>query len=516
MVANHDGGPPEWLPPTPLPSAPAAAVEGDQGHAFLAGIYPASYPYAPKTPRDILAKWLPHAERTKGEKHIAQVNDYLGRFWVHLMDIPLLQITQEQVQDVHVTLEGFSWSPETFNKAVNAFSCLATFSRKVLRWFPFVPFRFFRQSTEGRRSRPFLRKHHVVPLLRAIAAQDNLHALMITAISIGLALREGEVLFACWSKFSYDEQGRLLFTALGKNNKERKVPVPEWVEIMIRRYEEIVMDSEYRPSRRAGRPRSQSGSVPRRPPSGAGAAPQTDWMFPSRTGTPHAPGFASPYIRRACDALGIKGITPQRLRASGANVLKLDGLSVDEIMKLLGHARITTTVLYLEQTHGAVREVQDSLGAQLWPGAPSAIQELRQKVAADPRPRLLPPAKEVIDQVGKQLAHIDTPAMRLLPPDTPVAPASPERKAPDPDEGVNLTEKIQELRLRTKPSRPPKSLLERLVWMMPTTAVAEIFGVSDVTVGNWCDEDGIQKPWRGYWAQVYAATAALRRAEGQE
>lgn len=514
MVAIHDGGPPDWLPPTPLLN-PVASVEGGQGSTFLAGIYPPSYPYAQKTPRDILAKWLPHAEKTKGEKHIAQVYDYLGRFWAHLMDIPFLTITQEQVQDVHVTLEGLGWSPESFNKALNAFSCLATYAKTGLRWFPIVPFCFSRQSTQARRSRPFMRKHHVVPFLRAMAAQDNLHALMIAAIQIGLALREGEVLLACWSKFSYDEQGQLLFTTLGKNNKERKVPVPEWVEIMIRRYEEIVMDPEYRPSRRAGRPRSQSGSVPRRPPSGAGAAPQTDWMFPGRTGAPHAPGFASTYIRRACEALGIKGITPQRLRASGANVLKLDGLGIDEIMKLLGHAKITTTVLYLEQTLDAVREVQDSLGAHLWPGVPSAIQEIRLKVSADPRPRLLPPPKEVIEQVGKQLANIDTPAMRLLPPDTPVAPTAPESKPTDPDEGINLTEKIQELRLRPKPSRPTKSQLAQYVWLMPTSSLAEIYGVSDVAVGKWCAEYGIKKPGRGYWAQVHAATATLRRTEGQ-
>lgn len=514
MVSTSDSSPCDGLPPTPM-TGPHIPFEDGQGFTLFAGIYPPTYPHAQKTPRDILERWNSHAEVSMGAKHIAAVHDYLARFWSHLMDVPILQITQEQVHEVHVRIKRLGWSPESFNKAVNAFSCLATYSKNVLGWFPVLPFRFHREKTEQRRPKHFLRKHQIVPFLRAVAAQDNLHALMITALATGLALRECEVLLACWSKFCLDDEGHLLFTTLGKNNKVRKIPVPEWVEIMLRKYEEIVMDPEYRPSGRRGRPRATPGAPAKRTPTGAGAAPQTDWLFPNRDGNPHSPGYTWVYTQRACKALGIVGITPQRLRASGANVLKLEGLSLDEIQKLLGHARVTTTVLYLDQTFGAAREVQNALGAKLWPGVPSAIQELRQTLAMDTRPRLLPPTKEVIAQAGKELAEIDSPAMALLPPMVPVEPLPPPPKVADPDEGIILSEKIQELRLRPRPTRPPKSLLERLVWLMPTSALAEVFCVSDVTVANWCDEDGIPKPGRGYWAKTYAATAALRKAEGQ-
>jgi len=46
--------------------------------------------------------------------------------------------------------------------------------------------------------------------------------------------------------------------------------------------------------------------------------------------------------------------------------------------------------------------------------------------------------------------------------------------------------------------------LKKLVWEMPTTKVAELFGVSDVAVGKRCKKYGIKKPPRGYWAKVYA------------
>ncbi|WWO60482.1 HNH homing endonuclease [Stenotrophomonas phage SOVA965] len=44
--------------------------------------------------------------------------------------------------------------------------------------------------------------------------------------------------------------------------------------------------------------------------------------------------------------------------------------------------------------------------------------------------------------------------------------------------------------------------LEAMVWEMPTTWVAEIFGVSDVAIAKRCKKAGIIKPPRGYWAKL--------------
>lgn len=46
--------------------------------------------------------------------------------------------------------------------------------------------------------------------------------------------------------------------------------------------------------------------------------------------------------------------------------------------------------------------------------------------------------------------------------------------------------------------------LERLVWSMPTTKIAEQFGVSDSAVGKRCRAVGIKKPAPGFWARVGA------------
>lgn len=49
--------------------------------------------------------------------------------------------------------------------------------------------------------------------------------------------------------------------------------------------------------------------------------------------------------------------------------------------------------------------------------------------------------------------------------------------------------------------RPSKEQLHELVWLMPTTKVAERFQVSDKTIEKWCKSLGVEKPPRGYWAK---------------
>jgi hypothetical protein len=52
-----------------------------------------------------------------------------------------------------------------------------------------------------------------------------------------------------------------------------------------------------------------------------------------------------------------------------------------------------------------------------------------------------------------------------------------------------------------KVERPQKEELEKMVWEMPTTKIAQQYGVSDKAVGKWVKAYGIEKPGRGYWAK---------------
>lgn len=56
-------------------------------------------------------------------------------------------------------------------------------------------------------------------------------------------------------------------------------------------------------------------------------------------------------------------------------------------------------------------------------------------------------------------------------------------------------------------ARPSKEELAKLVWELPTTKIAEKYGVTDKAVSKWCQSYGIDKPPRGYW------TGKKRKAE---
>lgn len=53
--------------------------------------------------------------------------------------------------------------------------------------------------------------------------------------------------------------------------------------------------------------------------------------------------------------------------------------------------------------------------------------------------------------------------------------------------------------------RPSPGKLRRLVWSMPTSEVAKLFGVTDVAIAKWCKSLGVEKPPRGYWEKMKAS-----------
>lgn len=456
--------------------------------------------HSDKTPRDILPLWRRMADVKFGPKYIAAVDDSLERHWRSLMDKPVVRITQEEVQAIEVQIRECGFLPESINKAINAFSCLITFARTKLKWFRYVEFSFSREKVE-RTTKDVIGKKHLVGFLACIASQGNIQVLLIIAMMLGLGLRECEALSACWSGFLLGPDGQLAFRTKAKR-KVRVVPVPEWLELMIRHYEESVLDPNFRPSRRGGRPRGCQTSTTRSS-SGTKSTSERNWMFSGASGEPHSAGYSSTYIKFACEKLGLPSLSPHRMRGSSANMLKIEGLSLDEIQKILGHSSIVTTALYLTQNHAITRDVQNVLGRQVFPGADSALAAFRESASRRTTRRLLPMPTQAVDQIAEDVIATDSPAMRFLPPLKPEL-AIPVEIPPletQVDKGT-LVAAVDRMTMARRPSRPAKDLLQKLVWMVPTSTLAEVFGVSDVAIGKWCAELGIPKPGRGFWAKA--------------
>lgn len=53
-------------------------------------------------------------------------------------------------------------------------------------------------------------------------------------------------------------------------------------------------------------------------------------------------------------------------------------------------------------------------------------------------------------------------------------------------------------------SFPSAEDLELFIWGVPTTVVAQVYGVSDVAVGKWCRARNVSKLPCGFWVRCYA------------
>ncbi len=62
--------------------------------------------------------------------------------------------------------------------------------------------------------------------------------------------------------------------------------------------------------------------------------------------------------------------------------------------------------------------------------------------------------------------------------------------------------KQEEAEVKSSGWPPDDDELKKIIWEMPTTQIAEKYGVSDKTVEKRCKSRGIEKPPRGYWAKV--------------
>lgn len=59
-----------------------------------------------------------------------------------------------------------------------------------------------------------------------------------------------------------------------------------------------------------------------------------------------------------------------------------------------------------------------------------------------------------------------------------------------------------------------KEELEKLVWEMPSSHIAKLFGISDTTIVKKCKKYNILKPCRGYWAKIYGEAAEIASCAG--
>jgi site-specific recombinase XerD len=247
--------------------------------------------------------------RNKSERTVKTYVSLVARFARHFGKPPdQLGLEEIRAYQLHLIEQKVSWS--LFNLSVCAL-------------------RFFFCVTLGRpweiKHLPFAKKPRRLPVvlsgdevLRLLAAADGpVYRLMLTiAYAAGLRVSEVVALRAA----DIDSARMVLHVRKGKGGKERQVPLSPVLLDQLRAY--------WR-SHRA-------------------VLADSPWLFPSRDRSKHV---SKDLVQRACKRAArranlAKDVTPHTLRHSYATHLLEAGTDLRTVQELLGHAWMTTTVVY--------------------------------------------------------------------------------------------------------------------------------------------------------------------------
>lgn len=151
-------------------------------------------------------------------------------------------------------------------------------------------------------------------------------------LSLGLGLREMEAVRARWEWMDWDLQ--VYRPGETKGREARPRPIPGWL-----------LDFLKNEHRQLGHPRS-------------------GWMAPGPEGNPYHEGRMRRVMAKANAAVGIKGLTPHRLRGTYITLLLASKVPLQDVSNVVGHADWKTTLGYAETDLGRVRVGQDEIASK--------------------------------------------------------------------------------------------------------------------------------------------------------
>jgi integrase len=182
-----------------------------------------------------------------------------------------------------------------------------------------------------RKPRPTVPASRVAEFLAAIDdSTKNPQVRVMVRVMLGLGCRSSEVAGMRWEWL--DPEQRTYTVGRAKGKEARVLPIPSWLWDSI--------------------------SIMPKPT-------LSEWMFPTRDGKAHCPGFLRKTLVKAAKKLGMGNLTPHRLRASFASLHAAAGTPLSELQTMMGHKDFKTLLCYIEQTLDARRDAQEGLGVKL-------------------------------------------------------------------------------------------------------------------------------------------------------
>jgi integrase len=163
--------------------------------------------------------------------------------------------------------------------------------------------------------------------LEAVDHVASKHMATIIRIALGTGLREMECAGARWEWFDWDAAIYRPGITKGKEAKPR--PLPPWLVAYLK-------------------PKAK----------------RQGWVAPAPKGEPFSPGHMRRVMMKANARVGIKGLTPHRLRGSYITQLLAAGVPPRDVQEAVGHADVRTTFGYSETNLDRVRVGQDEIAAR--------------------------------------------------------------------------------------------------------------------------------------------------------
>lgn len=247
------------------------------------------------------------ARRNYAEKTQRNYVQCVAQFARHFKTAPD-RLGEEHIRQyqLHLIQRGVSWSHfNVTTSALRFFFCTALGRKTLVEQIPF-----------GKRPKSLPLVLTVAEVLRVIEASPTPKYKAMFVMLYGCALRLGECRHLRVSDINAAE--RQLRVRYGKGNKERLVPLSDKQLDHLRRYWRTVRS--------------------------------TEWLFPGASAT--APVSANAVQRAFRSALARanveKRVGPHVLRHSCATHLLEAGTDIRIIQKLLGHAHLTTTLIYTQ------------------------------------------------------------------------------------------------------------------------------------------------------------------------
>jgi len=255
--------------------------------------------------------WLDVHETTASSAHIRSVEVFTRRHLYHLGEMRIDRIRTEDAEEAR----GLHLEEHAPNSANHWMRLL----KLLFRWavnrelIPAVPWHLGMFRVQ-KRPRVILPVAKASEWLAAVDAAAGARWGLATAVRLmlGLGLRESEALSARWEWIDWE---RSTYTqALSKGRESVPLPLRGWLREHLE---------------------------PRRVPEGL--------IVVSPSGGRYCAGATRALVAKASGAIGMKGLTPHRLRGGFATMLAEEGMSVPDIQDLMRHKDARTTLGYIER-----------------------------------------------------------------------------------------------------------------------------------------------------------------------